>query len=93
MKFKDYIPIGKENKLTHKEIMEKANIRKDDKFRRELAELRKTELIICDNGYYIPNKIEEVQEFLEKCNAKNNEVNTLIEMANKKINELEELEK
>lgn len=92
MIFKDYIPIGKENKKTSKEIMKEAKIIDENVFKKQLSELRKKELIICDNGYFMPNKKEEVEEFLEKCRVRGAEVDTLMDMAYKKIDELEELE-
>lgn len=92
MIFKDYIPIGKENRKTFKEIMQETEIKNENKLKDELNKLRKEELVIFDNGYFIPNKKEEVEEFLEKCRVRGAEVNTLMDMAYKKMDELEELE-
>lgn len=92
MIFKNYIPIGKENRKTRKEIMEEAKIIDRDEFKKELAEVRKEEIVVFNEGYYIPNKKEEIQDFIKDCNAIGIETNRLIEMGYKKIDELEELE-
>lgn len=92
MNFKDYIPFGKENKKTSKEIMKEAGIFTKIEFENKISEIRKEEIVLFDNGYFIPNKKEEVEEFLEKCRVRGAEVNTLMDMAYKKIDELEELE-
>lgn len=89
MNFKDYIPLGRENKKTSKEIMRETKTTDENEFKKQLAQLKKTELVICDNGYFIPNKKEEVEEFLEKCRTRGAEVNTLMDMAYKKLDELE----
>ena len=92
MMFKDYIPIGKENKKTRQQIMHDAKIFDEKEFKRELTDLRTKEIVIFDNGYYIPNKKEEIQDFIKNCNEVNIETNKIIALAYKKIDELEELE-
>lgn len=92
MNFRDYIPLGKENRKTKQQIMYNAKITDENKFKLELTKLRQNEIVIFDNGYFIPNKKEEIQDFIRDCNLVGIETNKLIGMAYKKIDELEELE-
>ena len=89
MNFKDYIPLGRESKKTSKEIMQEAGISNKIDFEKEMSKVKKDNIVIYDNGYFIPNKKEEVEEFLEKCRTRGAEVNTLMDMAYKKLDELE----
>ena len=89
MNFRDYIPLGKENRKTKQQIMYNAKITDENKFKLELTKLRQNEIVIFDNGYFIPNKKEEIQDFIRDCNLVGIETNKLIGMAYKKIDELE----
>lgn len=88
MNFKEYVPNGKENKKTKQQIMFSAKINDENEFKRKLTELRKKEIVIFDAGYFIPNKKEELLEFIKDCNAVNIETNKIIELAYNKMNEL-----
>lgn len=89
MNFKDYIPLGRENKKERNKIMSEAKITDENEFKRKLTALRKEEIVIFDNGYFIPNKKEEILDFIKNCNIINIETNKTIEIAYNKMNELE----
>lgn len=62
------IPIGKQHKISRKELMKKANIRSVRHFTEELSFLRKRYIILFDDGYYLPSSKEEYMEFINKTN-------------------------
>lgn len=90
MKIENF-PVGRENKKTRKELMESTNITNEKQFKKELAELKQNNIILCvDNGYYIPNTKEELQNFIEKCNKQNYVTVRIINLAYKKLEDMEE---
>ena len=82
------IPKGKENKIIRKQLMENSNIKSEQQFKSELAELKKKYIILCDEGYYRPKTKEEYEEFIKKCNIRKKEIQDLIELAKKEMEEL-----
>ena len=66
MNLLEAIPRGKENRLSRKELMRRAEIHEIENFRQELKELRKKYIIEFDDGYYIPNTSEEYDEIILK---------------------------
>ena len=85
----DVIPIGKKNKETRDNLMYKAKIMDIRTFRKELAELRKQYIIICDDGYYIPSSHEEYLEFIKKSNSQIYDITETINLAYKRMEELD----
>ncbi len=84
MKLIECIPIGKQNKETREELVNKANLT-PRQFRKELARLRNKYIIINDNGYYLPVNKEEYEEFIEKQNERYCEIKKTIDLAYKEM--------
>lgn len=71
MKLTDYIPVGKENAISAKDLASLAGFKDVRKLQAHIHNCRVQGEIICsvsgqDGGYYIPNpeRISEVQEFV-----------------------------
>lgn len=59
-------------------------------FKKELTELKNDNIIIFeDGGYYIPNKKEELQEFIKKHNKQNYNMVKMINLAYEMLEEME----
>ena len=66
MRLEDCILKGKENKRTREQLMYVTNLDRDN-FKRELAKIKRTKIVLFDNGYYKPNTLEDYKLFEEKC--------------------------
>ena len=87
----DIFPQGKENRKTRQQLMYKAKIFNEAQFKKELAELKKENIIIFENdGYYIPNKKEELQNFINKIDKQNKEITKILNLANQMLEEMGE---
>lgn len=85
----DIFPQGKENRKTRQQLMYKAKIFNETQFKKELAELKKENIIIFENdGYYIPNKKEELQNFINKIDKQNKEITKVLNLANEMLKEM-----
>ena len=85
----DIFPQGKENRKTRQQLMYKAKIFNEAQFKKELAELKKENIIIFENdGYYIPNKKEELQNFINKIDKQNKEITKILNLANQMLEEM-----
>lgn len=85
------IPIGRENRKSGLELCEELGIGKTE-LRIELAKLKEDYIILCDDGYYRPTKVEEYDSFIEnlqkiKCNVNKTIKIALKERKVKKIKE------
>ena len=70
--------------------MYKAKIFNETQFKKELSELKKENIIIFENdGYYIPNKKEELQNFINKIDKQNKEITKVLNLANEMLKEME----
>ena len=68
-----------------------AKIFDETQFKRELSELKKENIIIFENdGYYIPNKKEELQNFINKIDKQNKEITKVLNLANQMLEEMGE---
>ena len=68
-----------------------AKIFDETQFKRELSELKKENIIIFENdGYYIPNKKEELQNFINKIDKQNKEITKVLNLANEMLKEMGE---
>ena len=66
-----------------------AKIFDETQFKRELSELKKENIIIFENdGYYIPNKKEELQNFINKIDKQNKEITKVLNLANQMLEEM-----
>lgn len=83
-------PVGKENKKTRKELMQEANIKNIEDFKKDLSELRKNYIVAFDQGYYVPANKEEYEEIIEKLKAQVSQTNNVIDLAYKEMKELDE---
>lgn len=82
---------GKENRKTRQQLMYKAKIFDENQFKKELSELKKENVIIFENdGYYIPNKKEELQNFINKIDKQNKEITKVLNLANEMLKEMGE---
>lgn len=80
---------GKENRKTRQQLMYKAKIFDENQFKKELSELKKDNIIIFENdGYYIPNKTEELQNFINKIDKQNKEITKVLNLANQMLEEM-----
>lgn len=71
--------------------MYKAKIFNETQFKKELSELKKENIIIFENdGYYIPNKKEELQNFINKIDKQNKEITKVLNLANEMLKEMGE---
>lgn len=77
-----HIPKGRRNRQQAEQIMFAADIYNKDDFKKELREVKKTHIVIFDDGYYIPVG-NELQGFIDKCDAKIAELTTLRDLAKK----------
>lgn len=85
----DIFPQGKENRKTRQQLMYIAKIFDETQFKRELSELKKENIIIFENdGYYIPNKKEELQNFINKIDKQNKEITKVLNLANQMLEEM-----
>ncbi len=85
MNLLEFIPKGRRNRVTMEYLMFKCDIFDKDTFKQELRELKRTNIILFDDGYYIPEG-KEVQEFIDKCNLRIKETQELISLAKKLMN-------
>lgn len=86
-----YFQNGKENRKTRQQIMYIAKIFDETQFKKELSELKKDNIIIFENeGYYIPNKKEELENFINKIDKQNKEITKILNLANEKLEEMGE---
>lgn len=84
-----YSQNGKENRKTRQQLMYKAKIFNETQFKKELSELKKENIIIFENdGYYIPNKKEELQNFINKIDKQNKEITKVLNLANEMLKEM-----
>lgn len=66
-----------------------AKIFDENQFKKELSELKKENIIIFENdGYYIPNKKEELQNFINKIDKQNKEITKILNLANQMLEEM-----
>lgn len=85
-----YFQNGKENRKTRQQLMYIAKIFDETQFKRELSELKKENIIIFENdGYYIPNKKEELEKFINKIDKQNKEITKILNLANQMLEEME----
>lgn len=82
MKLEDCILKGKRNKRTREQLMFEAKIDRDT-FKKELAKLKENKIVLFDDGYYIPNTIEDYEAFKEKCLKEISNIKKLVKLANK----------
>lgn len=83
-------PLGKENRKTRQQLMYIAKIFDETQFKKELSELKKENIIIFENdGYYIPNKKEELENFINKIDKQNKEITKVLNLANEMLKEME----
>lgn len=69
--------------------MYKAKIFDETQFKKELSELKKDNIIIFENdGYYIPNKKEELENFINKIDKQNKEITKVLNLANEMLEEM-----
>ena len=85
MKLIECIPIGKQNKETRDNLMQKAKIADVRTFRKEIAKLKEKYIIINDNGYYLPANKKEYEEFIQKQNKRYCEIKKTIDLAYKEM--------
>lgn len=84
-----YFQNGKENRKTRQQLMYIAKIFDENQFKKELSELKKENIIIFENdGYYIPNKKEELQNFINKIDKQNKEIIKVLNLANQMLEEM-----
>ena len=85
----DIFPQGKENRKTRQQLMYIAKIFDETQFKRELSELKKENIIIFENdGYYIPNKKEELENFINKIDKQNKEITKVLNLANQMLEKM-----
>lgn len=90
MKISD-IPKGKENRKTRQQLMYEFKITDEKQFKTELAELKQDNIIIFeDDGYYVPNKKEELESFIKKYNKQNINIVKIIDLAYQMLEEMGE---
>lgn len=84
-----YFQNGKENRKTRQQLMYIAKIFDENQFKKELAELKKENIIIFENdGYYIPNKRQELEIFIDKIGKQNKEITKVLNLANQMLEEM-----
>lgn len=84
-----YFQNGKENRKTKQQLMYIEKIFDETQFKKELSELKKENIIIFENdGYYIPNKKEELQDFINKIDKQNKEIIKVLNLANEMLKEM-----
>lgn len=84
-----YFQNGKENRKTRQQLMYIAKIFNENQFKKELSELKKENIIIFENdGYYIPNKKEELQNFINKIDQQNKEITKVLNLANQMLEKM-----
>lgn len=84
----DIIPIGKENKITRQQLMQRAKIFDVNQFKKKLTNLREQYIIVFDDGYYLPSSKEEYEEFINKMKEQAKDVGKIIELAYQEMEEL-----
>lgn len=86
----DIFPLGRENRETRQQLMWKAKIFNETQFKKELMELKKENIIIFENdGYYIPNKRQELEIFIDKIGKQNKEITKVLNLAKQMLEEME----
>lgn len=61
------IPLGKENRLDRKTLMQKMNIFDVKIFKKEISKLKEENIILFEeDGYFRPNTEEDYNNFIEK---------------------------
>ena len=88
----ELIPYGKENKINEKELMKLSGIQDKKVFNKEVAMLRKKYIIMLDKttgDYWRSNSKEELQEFIKKYQYRNYDINKVIMLAYKELEEME----
>ena len=86
-----YFQNGKENRKTRQQLMYIAKIFDENQFKKELSELKKENIIIFENdGYYIPNKRQELEIFIDKIGKQNKEITKVLNLANQMLEEMGE---
>lgn len=88
MKLIDIIPLGKENKKTREELMQKANINNVREFRQKIAKLKDEYIIVNDKGYYRPTNKEEYQELIDKLKGQATNTDRVIALAYQEMNRI-----
>lgn len=84
-----YFQNGKENRKTRQQLMYISKIFNETQFKKELSELKKDNIIIFENdGYYIPNKKEELENFINKIDKQNKEIIKILNLANEMLEEM-----
>lgn len=84
-----YFQNGKENRKTKQQLMYIEKIFDETQFKKELSELKKENIIIFENdGYYIPNKKEELENFIKKISKQNEEITKVLNLANEMLEEM-----
>ena len=87
MSLDDYILKGKNNRKTREQLMLETKIDKQT-FREELAHLKKTKIVLFDDGYYKPNTIQDYEDFKDKCKREINYLKRLYYLASEEEEEL-----
>jgi hypothetical protein len=82
MNLLEQIPKGKRNRVSMEWLMIRCNLSNKDDFKRELRDIKQDHIVLFDNGYFIPEG-DEIKEFIIKCNERKQEIQHLIELANK----------
>lgn len=84
-----YFQNGKENRKTKQQLMYIEKIFDETQFKKGLSELKKDNIIIFENdGYYIPNKKEELENFIKKISKQNEEITKVLNLANEMLKEM-----
>ena len=73
---------GKKNRKTREQLMFEANLDRDS-FKKELATIKETKIVLFDNGYYMPNTEEEYELFKQKCKKEIANIKKLFYLAEK----------
>lgn len=78
----DIIPVGRENRKTKQQLMLMAKIFDEKIFRKEIAKLRKDNIIVREtDGYYIPDTKEDLQGIIKKYNQQKKDMTRIINLA------------
>lgn len=83
----DDIPKGREKRISGTELCEKLKIGKTE-LRLELSELKEKYIILCDDGYYRPTKIEEYDLLIKNFFKNKQKIDKNIELALKEREDL-----
>ena len=87
----ELLPFGKENKISKRKLMIKANLSEED-FNKELAKIRETYIIMTDTtsgGYWRSNNKQELQDFIRKYQKRAYTNSKMIMLAYKELEEME----